>query len=227
MRVVAIVPLALALLLWSITRIVIDGRASEFRDVALRFENGATAPLSYFPQVLAEIKSEPGFAACSRDTMRSAATISLAGLDTSVAAADIQASNAAGADAREILTSALQCFPRDGNLWLRLAMVEFAATDSIPSAARMIRLSAEAAPLEGWILKQRLAFSARLAEIDRSAVADVLADDIGRFARYARVPEVVDMFWKVDPTSRNLFLASFSQLPDKRRGEIVAGINAR
>ena len=106
-------------------------------------------------------------------------------------------------------------------------MVEFAATDSIPNAARMVRLSAEAAPLEGWILKQRLAFTARLAEIDRSAVADVLADDIGRFARHARVPDVVAMFGKVDNTSRDLFLARFSEIPAKRRNEIVAGINAR
>jgi hypothetical protein len=227
MRVVAIVPLALALLLWSIATIVIDLRASEFRDVALRFENGATAPASYFPQALAEIKAGPGFTACSRDTVRSAATISLAGLDTTVATADASAANAALTNARETLTSALQCFPRDGNLWLRLAMVEFVATDSIPTAARMVRLSAEAAPLEGWILKQRLAFTARLAEIDRSTVADVLAADIGRFARHARVPEVVAMFGKVDKTSRDLFLARFSELSAERRNEIVTGINAR
>ena len=227
MRVFAIVPLALVLLVWSIATIVVDWRGSEYRDLALRLENGATAPASYFSQTLAEIKTEPGFAACSRDTMRSAATISLVGLDTSVASGDATAATAAGSDAREILTGALQCFPRDGNLWLRLAMVEFAATDTIPSAARMVRLSAEAAPLEGWVLKQRLAFTARLAEIDRSAVADVLAADIGRFARHARVPEVVDMFGKVDTTSRDLFLASFSKLSDKRRNEIVAGINAR
>jgi hypothetical protein len=227
MRVVAIVPLALALLLWSIATIVIDSRASEFRDVALRFENGATAPASYFPQALAEIKAGPGFAACSRDTIRSAATISLAGLDTTVASGDTAAASASASDAREILTGALQCFPRDGNLWLRLAMVEFAATESIPRAARMVRLSAEAAPLEGWILKQRLAFTARLAQIDRSAVADVLADDIGRFARHASVTDVVAMFGKVDTTSRNLFLARFSEIPAERRNEIVAGINAR
>jgi hypothetical protein len=227
MRVVAIVPLALALFVWSIATIVIDWRGSEYRELALRLENGATAPPGYFQQVLAEVKAESGFAACSRDTVRSAATISLAALDTSVASRDAIAATAAGSDAHEILTSALQCFPRDGNLWLRLAMVEFAATDSIPKAARMVRLSAEAAPLEGWILKQRLAFTARLAEIDRSAVADVLADDIGRFARHARVPDVVAMFGKVDTTSRDLFLARFSELSAQRRNEIVAGINAR
>jgi hypothetical protein len=227
MRVIAIVPLALALLLWSIATIVIDWRASEFRDVAQRFENGAAAPTSYFPLTLAEIKHEPGFATCSRDIIRSAATLSLEGLDATLASADTAAANAALANARETLTSALQCFPRDGNLWLRLAMVEFAASDNIPKAASMVKLSAEAAPLEGWILKQRLAFAASLAEIDRSAVADVLAVDINRFARHARVPEVVDMFGKVDGTSRDLFLASFSALPDQRRSEIVAGINAR
>lgn len=227
MRVAAIVPLALVLLVWSVATIVIDWRASEFRELALRLENGATAPASYFPQVLADIKSEPGFAACSRDTILSATSISLAGLDTSAASGDTPGAEAAISNAREILTGALQCFPRDGNLWLRLAMVEFAATDSIPPAARMLRLSAEAAPLEGWILKQRLAFAARLAEIDRSTVADVLAADIGRFSRHARVPEVVAMFGKVDATSRAQFLAEFSKLPDKRRGEIVAGINAR
>jgi hypothetical protein len=227
MRAVAIIPLALTLLLWSIATIVIGWRDLEFRDLALRLESGATAPASYFPQLLAEIKADPGFAACSRDVVRSAATISLAGLDISVASQDTKVANAALADAREILRNGLQCFPRDGNLWLRYGMVEFAANGDVREAARLVKLSAEAAPLEGWILKQRLAFAVQLAEADRPAVADVLAADIAHFARHARVPEVVDMFGRVDATSRDLFLASFSSLSETRRSEIVAGINER
>lgn len=227
MRPVATIALALALLVWSVATIVIDGRASEYRDLAQRLESGAKAPAGDFPPVIAELKSEPAFTACSRDAVRSATTISLAAVDTAVASGDVAAAKASLADAKEILRAGLVCFPRDGNMWLRLAMIEFATTNAVEPAARMVALSAEFAPLEGWILKQRLAFTARLAEIDRPAVARVLAADLGRFARHGRVDEVVDLFGKSDAEARNVLLASFNRLTDKRRDAIVAGINAQ
>jgi hypothetical protein len=227
MRLLATIPLALALLVWSLATIVIDGQASDYRDIAKRLERGGTAPAGYFPPVVAGLKTETALAACSRDMVRSATTISLAALDAAVASGDAAAADAALSDARDILKAGLECFPRDGNMWLRLAMVEYATTKTVQPAARMVALSAEFAPLEGWILRQRLAFGARLAELDQAAVADVLKADIDRFARHGRIADIVDVFAKGDPQARSLMMASFGGLPEQRRDAIVAGINAQ
>jgi hypothetical protein len=227
MRLLATIPLALALLVWSLATIVIDGQASEYRDIAKRLERGGTAEANYFPPVIAELKTEPALDACSRDMVRSATTISLAALDAAVASGDAAAAETALSDARDILKAGLECFPRDGNMWLRLAMVEYATTKAVEPAAKMVALSAEFAPLEGWILKQRLAFTSRLAEIDQDSVSQVLRADIDRFARHGRIADVVNVFAKGDPQARSLMMASFGGLPEQRRDAIVAGINAQ
>ncbi len=77
-------------------------------------------------------------------------------------------------------------------------------------------------------MRQRLAFAARLAELDQAAVADVLKADIDRFARHGRIADVVDVLPpKGDPQARSLMMASFGGLPEQQRDAIVAGINAQ
>ncbi len=138
------------------------------------------------------------------------------------------AATAAGSDAREILTSALQCFPEDGNLWLRLAMVEFATTASIPSAgqngqavgrgraARRLDLEA-AACVHGAPGGDRPLCCRRTCWLTTSAVSHATR----------AFPTSWPCSVKLTPPRGTCFSPGFPKLSDKRRNEIVAGINAR
>ncbi len=89
MRLLATIPLALALLVWSLATIVIDGQASGYRDIAKGLERGGTAPGRLLSSVVAGLKTETALAACSRDTgAQRDLTISLAALDAAVASGD-------------------------------------------------------------------------------------------------------------------------------------------
>lgn len=69
---------------------------------------------------------------------------------------------AAREQAAEAVREVLRCMPMDGDLWLRLAMVEHALGAKNAHVSRLFELSRETMPYEGSVIRRRQAFAPRL-----------------------------------------------------------------
>jgi hypothetical protein len=124
-------------------------------------------------------------------------------------------------EADVLLRNGIRCFPYDGNLWLRLALVEFARRGPTTEVAQLLRLSATAAPSEAWIVGPRIAFAARLSELGATEVRRVLESDIRTLVAQARSAEVGELYLKVGDTARQIFDDSIALLErGQRRSEL-------
>ena len=199
MRLIATIPLALALLVWSLATIVIDGQASELS----RYRN---APRTR--------RDGPGWLLSfrrGRDQDRDRACSLLARHGSQ---RDHHQPCGFGHGRRLRRRCCGRCgplrcprHPESRPRMLPARRQHVAASghgrvrddkDGSEPAARMVALSAEFAPLEGWILKQRLDFTARLAELDRLPSRTFSRPISAAFRATAASPDVVAMFAKVD-----------------------------
>ena len=115
------------------------------------------------------------------------------------------------AEADVLLRNGIRCFPYDGNLWLRLAVVEFARKGPATDVAQLLTLSAMTAPSEAWIVGPRVAFAARLSELGSTEVRRVLESDILTVVAQARTR-----------SERALSQGRRSSAPDFRRQHCLA-----
>jgi hypothetical protein len=217
MRALITAALACFVGVWSLATVVIDVVTSPYRLAAERLEDGASADLAYFTAMSREITSSEKLALCSRDMTRSAASIMLAGIDAALKTLDPVVSGKALAEAQSVLKAGLRCFPQDGNLWLRLAMVELARAGPRADVERMIRLSAAMAPRERWILVQRIAFASRLADLKLASVEDTLRADVETLVRRAAVADIKDVYTRTGSSSRRIVEELLPTLESPRR----------
>jgi hypothetical protein len=125
-----------------------------------------------------------------------------------------------------LLRAGLRCFPRDGNLWLRLAMVEFARAGPTDDIELMLRLSASAAPYEGWILVPRIAFAAKVLDF-RLGLREMLQKDVRSLVLYGRPAEVGALYFQVGEQARRVFEESFAlPIEMERRTALQGAIDA-
>lgn len=219
MRSLAILALAAALLGWSMVAINIDAETAPFLAIAERVEANGVNDLGYLARV-DRVLATTDRTQCPRDLLHSAVTIKLALLesayrkDYAIGWADL------GVEADSLLRAALRCFPEDGNLWLQLATLEFARTGPTDAVESMVRLSAETAPSEGWILVPRVALAAKLVDF-RSALQDVFGNDVATLVRYAHPEEVAALYLQVGERARGAFEQSLASIDHRERREAL------
>lgn len=218
MRTTATILLALILSVWSVATILIDSHASPYRAIAERLETGADSARDprYIAHIEQALTDDEIFSLCSREVVRSAASIRLAILDASHRNGDSNAQETALANARDTLRRSLRCFPRDGNLWLRLAMVEFARAGPTNSVQGMLQASLATAPSEAWVVVPRITFALKLLGSELPGAEAVLRVDVKNFVSYGRVSDVADLYVSADEPARRVLEGGFDGLDDGR-----------
>jgi hypothetical protein len=229
MHTAIILLLAVLLTAWSLATVVVEASASVHRALAERLEAGTTSlgdrkRLARIEQVLAE-QGAPSL--CARDVVRSLVSIRLAVLDAAYRQDDVRDREAALGSAREALQQGLWCFPRDGNAWLRLAMVEFAQTGPSEGVAAMLRTSLAMTPSEGWIVAPRIAFASRLDASQVNGIEDLLKADIRTFISHASIPAIAALHGSMDAPARARLLAALTGMDQTRRAAIESAVQSR
>lgn len=224
MRAIAASTLALIIGIWSLATLLIEAIVTPVRSLAERVETGPPRAWAFFSAIRRMDTELGAMAACPRDLVRSAVSIELAALDAASRYGKAREWQAGLAAADRLLRHGLRCFPYDGNLWLRLAMVEFARTGPTRNVADMLKLSANVAPNEAWIIAPRIVFAAKLLDFQLEAVRSVLEADVRTFALHAHVGEVGALYIRVGELGRPVFDQSIALIEGERRTALEAAI---
>lgn len=229
MRAIATILLGLALLAWSVVSIAIDSRGGLYRAIAERLESGAGdgRDMSYFARIEEVLTDSEISPLCVREIVRSTTSITLAILDASYRSGDPMVRSAALAKARDKLSNGLRCFPRDGNLWLRLAMVEYALGGATDPVQQMLRASAATAPSEAWILIPRISFTARLLGSELPDLEETLRTDVRNLVGHAHLHDIVELYLNGGESLRIVLESAFHALGADRRAAIESAIASK
>jgi hypothetical protein len=218
--------LAFVILVWSIATIVVDGFAQHYRAIATHLENNGVRDLTYYARVERALNANGALLACPRELVRNAVSIKLAGLDASYRSGKTNAWEPMSSATDALLRDAVHCFPHDGKLWLRLAMVEFSRNGPTNKVQQMLTLSAKTAPSDVEVLSRRITFASKLQDFGLPAVQDVVQKDIRTLVRYAHPDEVGTLYLKVSDRSREIFEENFALLKAERRSALDIAINS-
>ena len=224
MRAIAALTLALIIGIWSLATLLIEAIVTPVRSLAERIETGPPRAWTFF-SALRRMDPELGaMAVCPRDLVRSAVSIELASLDAASREGKTREWETGLAAADRLLRHGLRCFPYDGNLWLRLAMVEFARTGPTRKVEEMLQMSANAAPNEAWIISPRIVFATKLLGFQLEAARGVLEADVRTFAQHAHVDEVGALYIRVGEQGRPVFDRSIALVDGERRAALDAAV---
>lgn len=204
MRALITIALGAALAVWSIVAISLEADTAPFLAVAERIEARRVDDLGFLARVDRVLSATSGGMPCPRDLLRSAVTIRLARLDGAYRKKYPIDWAGLAVEADNLLRTALRCFPYDGNLWLQIAMVEFARKGPTDAVESMVRLSAETAPNEGWVLIPRVALASKLVDF-RATIPEVLRRDVHTLVMHARPQEVAALYLQVSERAREVF----------------------
>jgi hypothetical protein len=226
MRIVLTILLACVLSIWAVATYVIDAHAGPYRALAEQLERSADGKQD--PRYMARIEKAMAdtviLLVCSREIARSAVSIRLAILDAAHQTGDAAAEKRALANATDTLNRSLRCFPRDGNLWLRLAMVEHARTGPTKAVEDMLRASHAAAPSDAWVMGPRIRFASRLAGSELPGIDAVLLADIDSLVGYGSVPDIAELYVGGGEPIRSALQVRFQKLDPDRRDAIERAV---
>lgn len=229
MRSAITIILALVLLSWSIATTVIDVLYTQpYREVAEELETGrAKAPDSTFlDRIERSLGGDWVQSLCSREITRSIVTIELASLEAAYRQKK-QPELAPDFDhARAVLTRALKCMPGEGNFWLRLAIVNFAAGGTQATVEEQLTRSLAAAPSEAWISMPRLAFAAQLGSPTPAGIDRVVRIDASNLVKFAREWDLARYYVTANAAARAAIDEQVSRLDETRRAELTRAITA-
>ena len=221
MHVIATTLVAFILFAWSVAVVSVELRTAPSREFALALEKNSRPMVS--SRAEAALNDNKW---CTREAVQSNVTIRLALLDAALRTNEVQEREAALARAHETLRQGLLCFPRDGNLWLRLAMVENAQGRDATRGGEMLAISLANTPSEGWIIIPRIHFAARLGKAATGADA-VLETDVRNLLRFGELPDVVSLYAEADENLREKLLSGLQDVSFERGLTIDAAIKAR
>jgi hypothetical protein len=225
MRALATILAVSILAIWSLATIIIDAVGRPSLSLASRVEADSDRDFSYLAKVGLGPMAQAGLNVCSRPAVRSIVSIRLAELDLAHRSGDAGMWASALADAGGLLREAIRCFPYDGNLWLRLAAVEFARTGSTADVEEMLALSASVAPSEAWIMRTRIVFASALMDTGSTRAHPILDSDIRAFVARGHYAEMGRLYLQVGDQSRQMIVDSIARLePGERRSELERGI---
>jgi len=224
MRAMAAIIVALIIGIWSLATLVIEAIVAPVRSLAERIETGPSRDSTFFSAIRRMDTELGALAVCPRDLVRSAASIELAALDATSRDGKSREWEVGLAAADRLLRHGLRCFPYDGNLWLRLAMVEFARAGPTRNVVEMLKLSGKVAPNEAWIIGPRIVFATKLLGFQLEAVQDVLEADVRTYTQHAHASEVAALYTRVGEQGRPVFDQSLALVDGERRAALDKAI---
>ena len=221
MRALATIPVVLVLAIWSLATAFVDAVGRPVVALASRVEADTTRDFKYLGGAGHAPAARAGLAVCSRRGVRSVVSLTLAELDVAYRGGDASARAATLAatlaDADLVLRDAIRCFPYDGNLWLRLAGVEFARAGATTRVEEMLALSASTAPSAAWIIAPRIVFASTLLETGSAAARAILERDMRVFVARARYAEVGKLYLEIGDEPRQILEDSVALLETGER----------
>ncbi|WP_313556541.1 hypothetical protein [Agrobacterium cavarae] len=156
-------------------------QAADIREAARLLARGG----SFHPKRLEELRIEATelalTASCNSLILRAAVTVAMHDLDGQNSNRDYEKWSHSISDAIVVLTTASACLPTDGDIYLRLAMVEWKIAASKKRNTLLLSLSHKYAPYELEILNARLLMWERLSPSDVSDLRDVFTEDFNSF----------------------------------------------
>ncbi len=227
MRVLITILLAAALFAWSSITVVLHLRSASTRAIAEALEASPSSQwdLPYLERVDRALNDDSW---CVWEAVHSNVTIRLAMLDATFHSGSEEQRAAALAKARTTVRKGLLCFPHDGNLWLRLAMLEHDRTGATASVAEMLQASFAAAPHEAWIVLPRVSFAARLQDAALPHVDGILRADVATFVGRGQIEDIANLFVGADEDLRKRIAGVLNGLEDiPRRTSLESAIALR
>jgi hypothetical protein len=217
MRALATIPVVLVLAIWSLATTFVDAVGRPVVELASRVEADTRRDFRYLGQGGHAPAARAGLAVCSRPAVRGVVSLTLAELDVAYRGEDASTRAATLADADLVLRDAIRCFPYDGNLWLRSAMVAFARAGATTRVEEMLALSASTAPSAAWIIAPRIVFASTLLETGSAAVRAVLERDMHVFVARAHYAEVGKLYLEIGDEPRQILEDSVASLETGER----------
>ncbi len=229
MRTAMIIVVAVILSFWSAATMFVDlFFARPYRDVAEQLETrrGKVPDTTYFQGVEQGLGGDWVLSLCSRDIVRSTVTIKLASLEATYNEKLPASIDTALDNTRTTLERALRCFPNDGNIWLRLAIVNFAAKATPAIVEEQLAASLLNAPSEAWIAMPRLAFAAQIREATTAGIEQVTQTDARNLVNYARPYELAEFYLDANDATRASLNTQMTKASEERRAALNYAITA-
>ena len=196
---------------------------ADLTDLAASIEQGADPDADY----LARFVGADGFARdsddCSDAVTRASLTVAWAATDA--LAADAPTLQVVEAGAMRAALRRLACDPLDGNAWLRYAMIaERGGRRARPSSRRSAPPTGLRRPRSGSSSRGSTSRPDRFSPARRRFRAEYTAD-LQRFVAFESIARVAAAYVAAPPSVRGWLRPPIDAQPDRRRREILTGID--
>ncbi len=158
---------------------------------------------------------------CGPFAVRAGTSVLMIGLDRSVGEDEAPGPEQLQ-EARAFLRHAVRCSPGDGNLWIRLALVEQALGAAADAQAGLITTAARLAPAEPATLAARIVFWVESDPETRRLARTALRSDLATLLAHAAPGDIVALLTNPPDDVQGDVLAVLARLDPQRRAALIA-----
>jgi hypothetical protein len=220
--------LALAIGAGTAYAVVLDNKAFLVSSVAKRLETGTPLGASSVRRVeqisLAEIS-------CRRDLRNYLLSTHLASLDWHLTSPQSAGPQILYPLAKQQALQTVQCFPLNGNAWMRLAMMQLRLEGPGEDVLNYLKASQAITPHEGYIIETRLPVLLSLAQLPKTStlaqdIDTMLTRDIETWLRHAHRNDIRQLWRNLGPFGRHVIYAKRPMNSVTERGQWLEGLFA-
>jgi hypothetical protein len=219
--------LSLGLAVWALNGIADLSETKVLRSLASAIESGEEPRSDVLDRLDKTGVPNRVLANCDRSDLRALAAVRLKELDLAFVAADPPKADRAFEGAEAAIRKSLSCAPLDGNFWLRLATVDTARRGTSPATFQFVRLSHWTTPSEGWIVRSRVDFAARLFDAGLTDIQSELRSDIRTLVGFDTVNNVAEMYVAAPESVRPIYREWIGLLPESRKRRVTRAVEGR
>jgi hypothetical protein len=219
--------LSLGLAAWAVSGLAALSASDVVRSLASAIESGGEPRLEVLDRLDKSDLSQRILANCDRSDLRALATVRLKELDLAFVVADPLRSDRAFEGVEAAIRKSLSCAPLDGSLWLRLATLDTARRGPSSATFQYVRLSHWTTPNEGWIVRARVDFAARLLGAGFKDVESELSSDIRTLVSFDTPDIVADMYLAAPEAVRPIYRDWIDLLPEGRKSRVIRAVESR
>jgi hypothetical protein len=218
---------ALALIAWSATEINSARHTATVRFLAEAIEGGRVPRQEVLDRLHDDEAASWIMRGCDGRSLRALATVRLKELDLAVEMTDGERADRAYEAGEAALYRALRCAPLDGNLWLRLAIVDAARGGPALMTVEFLKLSHWTAPSEASIVRARVAYVSSLREAGIEEIREELRSDIRTLINYDSVRNVAELYVAAPKSVLPIYQEWIALLPEDRRQSLAGAVERR